>query len=301
MGAGLTETLKETARRAGADLVGVAPIERFEGTPPEHHPASIFPEARSVVAIGRRILRGSLRGIEEGTNTFDYSCYGYSWLEKVFLPTTVYRAVGCLEDAGWEAVPMYPYPTNLAPEGVPVAPDRPAPNVTIDFDRAAVAAGLGEIGFGGFFLSPQFGPRVRFGMILTDAELEEDPLFAGSICGECMKCVDDCPLGAMTADRTTTVNVAGKSSECAVVDYSLCRTCRNGAQPSTFHDEGNPDRLAAVCARSCVHQLEANGKISNTFATPFRTRRPWSVSRSGEITMGEAAPRIGGCSEPHRA
>ena len=296
----VSQTVKEAARRAGADLVGVAPMERFNGVPPEHHPASVFPEARSVLVIGRRILRGSLRGMEEGTNTFDYATYGHNLLEKHFLPTTVYRTVNCLEDAGWEAVPMYPGPTNVEAEGVPVASDRPAPNVTVDFPLAAVAAGLGEIGFGGFFLSRQFGPRQRLGVILTDADLEPDPLFEGGICGRCMKCVEDCPLAAMSAEQTVRVDVGGKVCEFAAVDHDRCRTCRNGAQPNTIHDMGAPDRLGALCVRSCVQQLEANGKVGNTFAVAFRTRTPWSIDEAGEVTLGEPGPKVGGCAEPYR-
>ena len=62
-----TAAFKEYARSVGADLVGIANIERFEDVAPNRHPSSIFPEARSVVMIGKRITRGTLRGLEEGT------------------------------------------------------------------------------------------------------------------------------------------------------------------------------------------------------------------------------------------
>jgi len=48
------------------------------------------------------------------------------------------------------------------------------------------------------FLSPKYGPRVRLGTILTDAELEPDPLYNGPpLCNKCMKCVKLCPGGAI--------------------------------------------------------------------------------------------------------
>ena len=56
-----------TARAHGLDLIGVANIERFADAPKRMHPASIFPEMRSVIVVARRILRGNWRGIEEGT------------------------------------------------------------------------------------------------------------------------------------------------------------------------------------------------------------------------------------------
>ena len=62
-----TTELKAAAREAGADLVGVADIGRFDGIDPAHHPASIYPEARSVIVLGKRVVRGCLRGVEEGS------------------------------------------------------------------------------------------------------------------------------------------------------------------------------------------------------------------------------------------
>jgi len=80
-----TKKLKEYDRKAGLDLLGIAPISRFKGIAKENHPASIFPEVKSVVVIGKRIARGALRGVEEGTQFFNYSLYGYTWLEDRFL------------------------------------------------------------------------------------------------------------------------------------------------------------------------------------------------------------------------
>ena len=62
------------------DLFGVANIERFDGAPERMHPAAIFPEARSVIVVGRRIVRGGWRGIEEGTYWPNYTYFGYHGL-----------------------------------------------------------------------------------------------------------------------------------------------------------------------------------------------------------------------------
>ena len=174
-----------TAKKIGIDLVGFASKARFETVDPQHNPFSIFPEAKTVIMVGKRICRGTLRGIEEGTNFTDYHMYGRNWLEDEFLAVAVYDLVRMIEDNGWEACPIFPNPSELGPQGVSVADGRPAPNVYPDFNYAAVACGLGEIGMNGLFLSPEFGSRQRFHMILTDAEIEESPLFEGSICDGC--------------------------------------------------------------------------------------------------------------------
>ncbi len=62
-----SDKIKTFAKGVGADLVGIANIERFDKAPPEMHPCTIFPETKSVVVLGARILRGSFRGIREWT------------------------------------------------------------------------------------------------------------------------------------------------------------------------------------------------------------------------------------------
>ena len=67
----------------------------------------------------------------------------------------------------------------------------------------AVRSGLGWIGRSGLFVSRKFGPRVRLGSVLTNAELampqdDFDPEKAAlEICGKCGKCAAGCPAGAI--------------------------------------------------------------------------------------------------------
>ncbi len=110
--------------------------------PPERSPLSIFPEMTAAIVIGRRITRGTLRGLEEGTNLGLYEQFGYSWLDTQFVALSTFEVGEWLEDRGWEAVPLFPFPTEAYPQGIAVREGAPAPNVYPDFDHAAVAAGL---------------------------------------------------------------------------------------------------------------------------------------------------------------
>ncbi len=49
----LKSQMGERFRQLGADLVGVAGLDRFEGVRPNEEPREIFPEARSLIVIGR--------------------------------------------------------------------------------------------------------------------------------------------------------------------------------------------------------------------------------------------------------
>lgn len=60
--------------------------------------------------LGKRICRGSLRGVEEGTNFGDYKLFGQNWLEDEFLALACYNLVRVLEDEGWEACPIFQTP-----------------------------------------------------------------------------------------------------------------------------------------------------------------------------------------------
>ncbi len=267
----------DAAKKIGIDLIGFASKARFEGVDAQHNPFSIFPEARTVIMVGKRICRGALRGVEEGTNFDDYTYFGKNWLEDEFLAIACYDLVRMLEDNGWEACPLFPNPSELGPQGVAVADGRPAPNVYPDFDYAAVACGLGEIGLNGLFLSPEYGSRQRFHMILTDAEIEETPLFEGHICDACGKCVEACPLGAVNMGKLGEVNICGKVMMVAEIDYDICRTCKNGACPNRLAKVAKPDRVAALCNRTCLCHLEESDLLANKFERFFRQREAWSI------------------------
>ena len=281
----LTQDLKAFAAERRVDLLGIAPIERFEGVPAQHHPSSIFPETRFVIVVGKRITRGTFRGLEEGTQLDAYDQYGRSWLiDRVLAMATIHVAT-FLEDAGYEPVPLQDLPTQVPPSGVPVRPGAPAPNVIVDARDAAVRAGLGEIGLSGELLTPRFGPRQRLQLILTDAPLEPTPLLDKPVCDRCMACVRACPLGAINADALRTVSICGKEMPVAAIDDRVCRSCRNGARPNAYHPAGSPDRLGAVCNRTCIDALERAERVQGVFAAPFRKRPAWQVDASGRAGL----------------
>ncbi len=66
-------------------------------------------------------------------------------------------------------------------------------------DRAAAnRAGIGWFGKNTNILTPEFGSWIFLGQVITDLELEADtPL--KKTCGSCVRCIDDCPTGAIVA------------------------------------------------------------------------------------------------------
>ena len=109
----------------------------------------------------------------------------------------------------------------------PTRDDNVAPDLQFQFRIAAVACGLGEIGWSKMLLTPEFGPLQRVAFIFTDAEVDEyDEMYSGEpLCRRCGACVRECPGGCippLNSDKKLTVNLDGKILEWGDIDMWRC-------------------------------------------------------------------------------
>jgi len=211
---GLTSNLvKSLVKDFGADLVGIASVDRFDGAPPGHGPLDLMPQAKAVVVAGVRIpdpvvdydeyhlkmteMKPEL-GIRANIENF-YLQMGHFTLDMM-LNIAATRLANYLEiNHGLRSLPT----VNAQYTGLG-HPVMEAPMGFFSQRHAAVRAGLGEFGFSGLVITPQYGPRVRYVSIITEAELEPDPLLTEPVCmrGKCggeagPKCHQKCARGAL--------------------------------------------------------------------------------------------------------
>ncbi|MBQ6846133.1 MAG: 4Fe-4S binding protein, partial [Oscillospiraceae bacterium] len=244
-----SQMIKEKAKELGIDCIAIGNIERFNDAPKLMSPITYFPNAKSVIAIAMRIPRGTYRGIEEGTHWHNYTFYSYNKLNSLFRPKKSYELACFIEDHGYEAVPHYP----AVPEGngvtrEPVKEGGVPADVVASVRLIAAGTGLGEIGYSKVFLTKKFGPRVRLGLIFTDAVLEPDPIMdTGTLCIHCGACVRECPGNAVPSlkeeNKRIEVDYGEKKVWYGDVQMGRCTLSHHGFnnECSPFHKKEFPN------------------------------------------------------------
>ncbi len=174
------------------DVLGVGGLEKWSATPCGEKVLRLLPSARSVVVLGMEIYAEVLdaRGPERSAGTTPLNEILSRHLDYLDL-----RLSGAMHDlaqasrqAGFRTLP-------LPPGGCPEDGRFLAP--VLSYTEAAEVAGLGHVGMNGRIVTTQFGPRVRFAVLLTEAEFPSTAEAEGG-CRGCNTCVSKCPSHALT-------------------------------------------------------------------------------------------------------
>lgn len=291
----------------GADLVGFAPIDRF---PADSAVRRLLPEAKTVIGLGFRVLRGVYRGIEEGSTYYQYTTMGVENMEETVMPMVQVRLAMFLEESGYLALPQRRHQQIMAeedstnPEVAFDAVYRGIKNETqMDFSEAAVLCGLGEIGHHGALLTDEFGPFVRCCFVITDLELEATPVKPPHLCDGCGKCANACPGKAINGEGILDVwqcsvyynGANGTKNPFMPPDAFLnfenrmdiikgdmkvdSQSAREILKNIYFYPPAQHAYQCSICGRACdiacyVH-LEEKGVLTKKFKTPFKKRDDW--------------------------
>ena len=188
-----SEKVKAVAVDAGVDLVGIASADCIETTPNRCGPRNVLPEAKSVVVFAKRMLVGSIECASDAVSTYQNLAL-YHELERTSYSLGVY-----LEKEGYRSatIPAYsPVEMTLETKGFVGV---------VSLRHVAQAAGLGKIGRSHLLVTPDLGPRIRLGAVVTTANLDPDSPLDQNSCEDCRLCVNACPVGSLSQpDRTHT-------------------------------------------------------------------------------------------------
>lgn len=199
------------AQSLGADLIGFAPVARWaenNEVPELFRPEVIWPQAKTVIVLGIPVLLPIL----ETTPSIYYSeLYNTS---NRLLDEIGYRLSLYLNKNGQAAI-FFP---RDAYGDIKVLVENP--NAAFSHVFAAKYAGLGTIGYNHTLLNPEYGPRVRYVSVFTEAELPADPLIEKDLCVQCRLCQRLCPSQAFTT-REDSVIAAMNKEACAKHHHTL--------------------------------------------------------------------------------
>ena len=180
-------TIKQKALRYGADICGIAPVDRFAGAPKGFHPSDIYPDCRSVVVFAARF---PLSTLQAKTNA-PYTLVRNKLVDKV--DWISFNMSSELEREGIISIPIpsadpYDYWDGERNHGRGI----------LSLKHAGALAGLGVLGKNTLLMNERFGNMMWLGAILVSIDLEPDPVASYEGCdSECTLCIDSCPQHAL--------------------------------------------------------------------------------------------------------
>jgi epoxyqueuosine reductase QueG len=178
--------IKKIAAGLGADLCGIAAADSFREAPGGFHPKDIYEDAKSVIVFARRLPSSPLKAKTR---------VPYTFITEMIL-NELYRityALTCrLEDEGMTAIPIPSVPydywdaENKVGKGI------------LSLKHAGYLAGLGVFGKNTLLYNNRYGNMITLGAVLTDRELQSDPVANYKVCKDkCTLCIDKCPQKAL--------------------------------------------------------------------------------------------------------
>jgi len=215
----LKAVIKKMLLSIGADVCGVANIDRFCESPEGFSPIDVYKNCNSVITFGIALPIG-LSQVDPRI------IYGH------------YNELSCIEADRIAFISAKEIERRFNCVAVPLPCDSPyeywdSDNLTgrglISMKHAAILSGLGALGKNTLLINPQYGNLLTIGAILTDLELESDDL-SGEICIRgCTRCIDNCPTHAIkdgTVNQRLCRNYTYGKTERGFSTVN-CNICRN--------------------------------------------------------------------------
>jgi len=178
--------VKQILHDMGADLCGIASVDRFDEAPEGFHPCDVLPSCKSVIVFAKKFPIGTLHC----RTTVPYTITRNILSNELDIMSV--RFCAAMENHNIIAVPTGTISHNQYDSKT----DRWRSIVSAK--HSAVAAGLGRIGKNTLLVTPEYGNMIWLNAVLTAAMLDPDEVLPGNPCPDgCSLCFDNCPAKAL--------------------------------------------------------------------------------------------------------
>jgi len=182
--------VKSIVFEKGADLVGIASIDRFSEAPAGFHPRDVYSQTNAVIAFAIRLPTETLYA----ENPIPFTHVNAMAMQKVDMMS--FEISMELEKQGMKNV--------LIPTDDPYLEwnkKEQHGRAILSLRHIGMLAGMGKLGRNNLLINKDYGNMIQIGAVLTDVRLEPDPLATYEICPPgCSLCIDNCPQHALTGE-----------------------------------------------------------------------------------------------------
>jgi epoxyqueuosine reductase QueG len=217
-----TTDLKSLAKSVGADLIGVTSRAILADGPPSADPRYLLPSANSVISFAVSL------DMDDARDFISKKKWRAHCDDRKRIAQKLYRIgdaiVEKLRSEGHEAVNV-DLNNNYRPEDN-AADVTEMTEFHPDFSHryAALAAGIGRLGWSGNLLTSKYGALVELGSVLTSATLASDSPLSDEDhpCDKCKMCSLVCPVQMIHPKVSKQVTVAGITENIARKRSNTC-------------------------------------------------------------------------------
>jgi epoxyqueuosine reductase QueG len=184
------DKIQEIAFETGADLFGLADVNRFADAPKGFHPRDIYSKTETVIAFAIKLPSETLFA----DNPVPFTHVNTLAMQKMDLVT--YDISTKLDKLGLKNV--------LIPTDDPYLSwdnEKQEGRAILSLRHVGYLAGLGKLGRNNLLINKDFSSMIQIGALLTDQQFDSDPLADYEVCPpNCRICLDNCPQDALTGE-----------------------------------------------------------------------------------------------------
>lgn len=213
----MEKKIKQILMELGADICGIANVDKFIDAPTGFHPRDIYRDCKSVIVFAKAMPKGLLhvspRIVYNKANDTNLN-----ELDRIsFLASTEIEKLGAVvvplpSDSPYE----YWDADNLEGRGL------------LSMRHAALLAGIGSMGKNTLIIHKKYGNMISIAALLTDLDLSSDPPSKELCIPDCQVCLNSCPSKALNGKTVNQKDCREYTYHTNKRGFSVinCNTCR---------------------------------------------------------------------------